>query len=123
MTRPLWQDLAEAADTLALAGKVDKPTLQLLRASAVQMENWFIGNSELREELAEASQRIGQQDQALQALADTLQHAARFARLEVTMDEFGEAVRDKAPFANIMAHYGRGSVGEPAKAKRRKAVA
>ncbi len=115
---PLWDELSELADTLALAGKVDKPALQTMRAAAIQMENWFIAVQELREEKDAAMKRVSEQDAALNALADVFHHAAKFARREITMDAFGTGVTDKAPFANIMAAHGLDGVGGPLPKKR-----
>lgn len=121
--RPLWEELNDAADTLALAGQVNKPTLQLLRAAAVQMENWFIANSELREENGAAIKRINEQDAALRALADVFFHAAKFARQEITMDAFGTGVIDKVPFLNAMAARGLNSVGGALPVRKKKVAA
>ena len=117
---PLWDELSEAADTMALAGVLDRPTLQILRAAAVQMENWFIANAELREENAAAIKRINEQDTALRSLADVFFHAAKFARHEITLDEFGTSVIDKVPYLNAMAAHGRDSIGAPVKQRKKK---
>jgi|DEB19_MinimDraft_2_1074335.scaffolds.fasta_scaffold15758_3 hypothetical protein len=119
--RPLWEELSEAADELAIAGKVDKQTLKLLRASVIQMENWFTGCQELREEKDEAMKRVDEQDSALNALADVFFHAAKFARHEMTIDAFGTCVIDKVPFLNAMAAHGLDSIGAPLQEKRKRA--
>ncbi len=120
---PLWDELSDIADTLTMVGKLDKPTLQTIRAAAVQMENWFTAVQELREEKDAAMKRVGEQDAALHALADVFHHAAKFARHEITMDAFGTGVIDKAPFKNIMAAHGLDGVGSllPEKRKRKAA--
>ena len=117
---PLWDELSEAADTMALAGTLDRPTLQILRAAAVQMENWFVANAELREKNAAAIKRINEQDAALCALADVFFHAAKFARHEITMDAFETGVIDKVPFLNAMVAHGRDSIGAPVKTRKKK---
>lgn len=111
MNTPLWDELADVADTLAIAGQVQKPQLQTMRAAAVQMENWFVAVQDLREEKDAAMQRVSEQDAALQALADVFFHAAKFARREITMDAFATGMVDKAPFANIMVANGCNPVG------------
>ncbi len=120
--KPLWDELSELADTLALAGKVDKPMLQTLRAAAIQMENWFIAVQELREEKDAAMKRVHAQDTALHALVDVFHHAAKFARHEITMDAFGTGVADKVPFRNIMSAHGLDSVGAPLPPRRKKKI-
>ena len=118
--KPLWDELSKAADMMALAGVLDRPTLQILRASAVQMENWFVANAELREENAAAIKRINEQDTALRSLADVFFHAAKFARHEITLDAFGTGVIDKVPYLNAMAAHGSDSIGAPVKQRKRK---
>lgn len=118
--KPLWDELSEAADTMALAGVLDRPTLQILRAAAVQMENWFVANAELREENAAAIKRIREQDAALRVLDDLFFHASKFARHEITMDAFGTCVIDKVPFLNAMAAHGRDGIGAPVKQRKKK---
>lgn len=119
--RPLWDELADTADTMAIEGLVNKAQLQTLRAAAVQMENWFVANAELREEKDAAMKRVAEQDAALHALADVFFHAAKFARAEITLDAFGTGVIDKSPFLNAMAARGLNSVGAPLP-KRKKRV-
>ena len=119
---PLWDELSEAADTLALAGTIDKRTLQTMRAAAVQMENWFTAAQELREEKDAAMQRVGEQDAALNALADVFFHAAKFARHEITLDAFGSGVIDKTPFLNAMTAHGLNSVGGALPARKKRAA-
>lgn len=121
--KPLWEELQDLADDLLRWNKVDKAQLQTLRAAAVQMENWFVANTELREENCDALARIQQQDNALHALADVFHHAAKFARGETTLDAFGTGVIDKAPFLNAMAAHGRDSVGSPLPARKKRKAA
>lgn len=109
--KPLWEELSDTADTLALAGQIDKRALQTMRAAVVQMENWFTAVQELREEKDAAMKRVAEQDAALHALADVMTHSAKFARLEITMDAYGTGVIDKAPFVNAMAAFGLNSIG------------
>lgn len=109
--KPLWDDLSDLADTLALTGLVNKKELQIMRSASVQMENWFTAVQELRQEKDAAMKRVTEQDVALHALADVMAHSAKFARLEITMDAYGTGVIDKAPFANAMAAFGLNSVG------------
>ena len=122
MSAPLWDELRETADYLIRWNKVDKPQLQVIRAAATQMENWFVANAELREENAAAIKRIQEQDAALHALADVFFHAAKFARQEVTLDAFGTGVIDKVPFLNAMASRGLNSVGGELPVRRKKGV-
>ncbi len=117
---PLWEELEDAADTLALSGQIDKRVLQLMRASSVQMKNWFVAVQELREEKDAAITRLQEQDAALHALANVFFHAAKFARQEITLDAFGTGVIDKAPFKNAMAAYGLDSAGGVRRAEKRR---
>ena len=113
--KPLWDELRETADDLLSWNKVSKQQLQVIRAAATQMENWFIANAELREENEACIKRILEQDEALHALADVFFHAAKFARREITLDAFGTSIVDKAPFTNVMAAHGLDSIGAPVK--------
>ena len=123
MTQPLWEELSDLADRLACAGQVATKDLRTIRAASVQMENWFIANSELREENGDAIKRVQEQDDALRSLADVFFHAGKFARGEITMDAFADGTKDMAPFRNIMAGmYGLNPVGGAPPAKRARKV-
>ena len=121
--KTIWDELEDIADALACAGKLDKRQLQTLRAAAIQMENYFVGNAELREENAAAIKRINEQDAALRSLADVFFHAAKFARHEITLDAFGTGVIDKTPFLNAMAAQGLNSVGGALPVRKKQAAA
>ena len=49
MTTPLWDELAELADKHA--GTLPKKDLMVIRAAAIQMENWFVANQEAFDEI------------------------------------------------------------------------
>lgn len=109
---PLWDQLTDAADRLACDGRVPLKDLKTMRAAAVQMQNWFDGNQELREENEAALKRINEQDQALRTLGTVLFEASRLAKNEVTFDAFENSAKDTAAFKNIMElAYGVNSVG------------
>jgi hypothetical protein len=91
----------------------------LLQWAALHIESQDEALAALREENADAINRIGQQDDTLRGLADVFHHAAMLARKEITLDAFGAGIIDKAPFKNIMSvMYGRDSVGAPLPKKR-----
>lgn len=116
--KPLWDELADLADRLACAGQVALADLKTIRAAAIQMENWFEGNRDLRTENEAARAMVLQQDTALQVLGELFDESAKFCRKEMTLAGFSERVVDKAPFRNIMAAYGLDEVGVPLPAKR-----
>ena len=127
MTKPHWKTIAELADRLAAGELATKRDIQDLRGAVCQMELWHTAVQELRDECEAARIKRHDQDAALKTLADVFFYAAKFARQEMEMDEFGTGVRDLAPFRNIMATvYARDSVGAPLppkKARKPKGVA
>lgn len=99
----------------------------VLQATALHIEHQEAALDYVREENAALVQRVQEQDDALRALADVFFHAAKFARHEITMDEFGDGMKDQSMFRNIMAAaYGRDSLGAPLppkKVRKKKEVA
>ena len=101
---PLWVELADLADQLA--GKIETKDLKTLRACSVQMENWFEGCQQYREELEQARADAAKYRAALQGLQGVLSASAKFAGLEAFEMSSDDFARDLAPFKNIMAVYG-----------------
>ena len=120
MAQPLWDELEQVADRLAVAGQVALPDLRTLRAAAVQMGNWFEANQDLRTRLAALEIDNLKYRVALQNVQDASSMVARYAGLEA--HEFGDDSfsRDLAPFKNIMVANG---VEPYAKPKRTRKVA
>jgi len=106
MGKPLWDELEELADKLATEGKVSLPDLKTIRASAVQMANWFEACQETRQRLEALQLDNLKYRVALQTLNDVLGISAKYAGLEAR--EFGDDsfAKDLAPFVNIMVANG-----------------
>lgn len=117
MGKPLWDELEDLADKLATEGKVSLTDLKTMRASAVQMGNWFEACQETRETLDALKLDNLKYRVALQTLNDVLGMSAKYAGLEA--HEFSESdfSKDLAPFINIMVANG---VEPYAKKKRKK---
>ena len=104
-TLPLWDELGDLADKLAVAGSVSMPDLRTIRAAAVQMGNWFEANQEYREQIQQLQADSLKYRAALVSIKESLRIVAAHANseaFELMPDDFA---RDFAPFRNIMAFH------------------
>jgi hypothetical protein len=113
---PLWDELSETADRLAVDGQVSIKDLRTLRAAAVQMGNWFEANQELREE----RDRLQADNATYRAALNSINEAASLVAslAGTTAHEMGDATfaRDFAPFINLMGiHHKDPDYGTPTK--------
>lgn len=116
MSKPLWDEVEELADKLAIQGHVLQKDMRTMRAAAVQMSNWFEACQDLRERLQAIEIDNLRYRTALKNMQEVTSMAARYAGLEAHEFSDGSFARDLAPFKNIMAGYGV----EPYAKKKRK---
>jgi hypothetical protein len=112
---PLWDELEELADRLAVAGQVKLPDLRTLRAASVQMGNWFEANQELREQVDMLKADCIKYRMALGRVKDSMTVVARHAGLEAHEINDDDFARDFSPFINLMNLHGDPDYGPPGK--------
>ena len=101
--KPLWEELENMADKLAVAGMVELKDIKTMRAAAVQMENWFEANQEAFADIDRHKADIVNYRAALKNINSALSDVSRYAGVEG--HEMGDSTfaRDFAPWANLMA--------------------
>lgn len=102
MTKPLWEQLSTQADSISSVG-INLNTVKVMRAASIQMQNWYEGCQEYRED----AERLAKENADLRASMRVIILASRELANYVELEEFTTPAdcfsKDLAPWRNIVA--------------------
>lgn len=110
MTAAVSQDDIETARSISDCS--DTVITEADSASLVRIADFLEALNDCRADRDELFTVNTRQREALNVVASILEIAVRYLRSEASFDELFQGARDVAPFKNVMAAYGLGSVGE-----------
>jgi hypothetical protein len=113
MIAPIWDQLSTMAAELAPLDALSKKQMMLLKNSAIQMQNYFEANEELREDVERLQIDCKKYRNAIAHMGESCRELGLYA--VKNSHEFGDHsfVRDNAPHINLMANLGFAEYGTP----------